>query len=232
MLQTLSVEVGGRPLVLLGERAAFDPDSGSLLVADAHLGKAQSFRRLGVPVPAGTTAQNLARLDALLEHTGARRLVFLGDLLHARQARSAALLAAVKAWRQKQAQLAIVLVRGNHDDRAGDPPPDWEMTVVDEPWPLGPWALCHQPQAVAGAYALAGHVHPVAVVGSGPDRLRLPCFHLGPTQGLLPAFGEFTGGMAVQRQPGDCIVLAAAGELRRLPEPARPSKAPSIHCRQ
>lgn len=232
MLRSLGVEVGGRELVLLGERAAFDPDSGTLLVADAHLGKAQSFRRLGVPVPAGTTAENLARLDALLAQTGARRLVFLGDLLHARQARSAALQTAVQAWRQRQARLSIVLVRGNHDDRAGDPPAAWDFAVVDEPWPLGPWALCHHPQPLDHAYVLAGHVHPVAIVGHGPDRLRLPCFHLGPRLGLLPAFGEFTGGKLVPRQAGDRVVLACAGELRPLPGAAASVPSPSIHCRQ
>ena len=56
----------GRCLHLLPERAAWLPDAGLLLVADVHFGKAASFRRLGVPVPRGTTGANLARLDALL----------------------------------------------------------------------------------------------------------------------------------------------------------------------
>ena len=40
---------GGALLRLLPERAAYLPEHHTLLVADAHIGKAQSFRRLGVP---------------------------------------------------------------------------------------------------------------------------------------------------------------------------------------
>ncbi len=47
----------------LPQRALALPDAGVLLVADAHLGKAVSFRRLGVPVPEATTQGTLARLS-------------------------------------------------------------------------------------------------------------------------------------------------------------------------
>ena len=85
----MDIEVGGALLRLLPQRAALLPDHGTLLVADAHIGKAVSFRRLGVPVPHGTTAENLARLDDLLAATAARRIVFLGDLLHSARGLSA-----------------------------------------------------------------------------------------------------------------------------------------------
>ena len=63
-------EFGGHALWLLPQRAAFLPEFGVLLVADVHLGKAVSFRRLGVPVPAGTTAETLSLLDQCLAFTG------------------------------------------------------------------------------------------------------------------------------------------------------------------
>ena len=163
-------------------------------MADAHSGKAVSFRRLGVPVPESTTAEALARLDGLLAVTGARGIVFLGDLLHSAGAHAAGKMAAVAAWRSRHATLELTLVRGNHDLHAGDPPAALGVKAVDGPLRLGPWALVHQPEAVAGAYALAGHVHPCAVLGGrGGDRLRLPSFHFGPQGGVLPAVGPFTG---------------------------------------
>ena len=185
---------GGGRLQLWPHKAAFDPDLGLLLVADAHIGKAVSFRRLGVPVPEATTAAALDRLDALLAATGARGIVFLGDLLHSARAHAAGTMAAVAAWRARHPALALTLVRGNHDAHAGDPPAALGLQVVDGPLRLGPWALQHEPAAVPGAYALAGHVHPgVVLSGRGGDRLRLPCFHFGPHHGVLPAFGPFTG---------------------------------------
>jgi DNA ligase-associated metallophosphoesterase len=205
MLQT---QVAGEALRLLAQRAAFLPRHGLLLVADLHLGKAQSFRRLGVPVPQGTTEESLARLDACLAATGARGIVFLGDLIHSARARTPATWAAVARWRERHPALELTLVRGNHDRHAGDPPPEWRVRCVDEPWRLGPLALAHHPQPLAGAYVLAGHLHPAVWLGGrAHDRLRLPCFHFGAAVGVLPAFGAFTGAHALRRAPGDRVFV-------------------------
>lgn len=207
----------GRALTLLPERAAFLADAGLLLVADVHIGKAASFRRLGVPVPAGTTAANLARLDDLLARWPVRRLVVLGDLLHAASGRAPATLAALADWRARHADLPITLVRGNHDDHAGDPPAELGIEVVDEPWPCAGLALCHAPDTPADAYVIAGHVHPVARIGRGLDSLRLPCFHATARVLVLPAFGEFTGGHPTRSRAADRLYAVADGQVVALP---------------
>ena len=213
----LRVEIGGATLQLLAERAVFLPADGALLIADAHIGKAMSFRRLGVPVPRGTTTETLSALSALILRTGTARVVFLGDLLHSARGRADATLNAVARWREQHADLALTLVRGNHDQQAGDPPPGWAIDVVEEPLRLGPLALCHHPQPVAGAYVLAGHLHPcIRLGGRAHDRLRLPCFHFGPDVGVLPAFGAFTGMHPVRPAPGDRIFAAAGDSVREL----------------
>ena len=182
-----SVEVGGHTLHLLPERAAFLPASATLLIADAHIGKAVSFRALGVPVPSGTTTENLNLLSDLVVRHHAERIIFLGDFLHSARSHAAATTAAVMKWRDAHPKLQLTLVRGNHDDRAGDPSAALRIDVVDEPLLLGGLALCHYPQEVADAYVLAGHIHPcVKLAGRGRDRLRLPCFWMGPTVVCCP----------------------------------------------
>ncbi|HEU0078482.1 MAG TPA: metallophosphoesterase [Longimicrobiaceae bacterium] len=111
----LEIELCGERLVLLPERAAYRPRARALLVADPHFGKAAAFRALGVPVPGGTTAETLARLAAAVERTGAEAVVFLGDVLHAKQGRAAKTLEALAAWRRAHPRLELTLVRGNHD---------------------------------------------------------------------------------------------------------------------
>ena len=221
-----AVEVEPAPgvrLRLLAARAAYDPDSRSLLVADAHVGKAASFRALGVPVPEATTADALDRLSTLLAATAARRIVFLGDLLHSARGRAPGTLAALDAWRCRHAAVTLTLVRGNHDGRAGDPPATLGVEVVDGPLRLGPWALLHEPAPVAGAYALAGHVHPCVVFdGRAKDRLRLPCFHFGREVGVLPAFGAFTGMHALPRRQGDRIWAVAGDRVVAAPPTLAP----------
>jgi DNA ligase-associated metallophosphoesterase len=209
---SVTVEVGGTALQLLAGKAAWWPAERTLLVADAHIGKAVSYRRLGVPVPEATTGGTLDALDTLLAQHAARRIVFLGDLLHSRHAHDAHTLAAFARWREQRMALELVLVRGNHDDRAGDPPPAWGVHCVDEPFflPGAPGlALCHHPEPITGSYVLAGHTHPCVHVGRGFERLRLACFHIGERVGVLPAFGTFTGMHAIERAPGDRVFAVA-----------------------
>lgn len=207
------VEAGGERLHLLPDRAVFLPAHRTLLVADLHLGKAVAFRRWGVPVPHGTTGESLARLSALVARLGASRVVFLGDFLHSPRSQASPSLQAALQWRAGHPGLALDLVRGNHDRRAGDPPAALGMGLHDEPLRLGGLALCHHPRPVAGAYVLAGHLHPGTVVGRGLDSVRLPCFWFGAQVGVLPAFGAFTGMHRVRAEEGDRLFAVTGTQV-------------------
>ena len=179
-----------------------------------------------MPVPSGTTVANLDKLDRAVLETGAEEVIFLGDFLHSRRSHAAGTQATLQAWRDANAALRLTLVRGNHDDRAGDPPAALGFEVVDEPLRRGPFAFCHHPRPVADAYVLAGHWHPcISVGGRAFERLRLPCFWLGddtgqlPDQavGVLPAFGAFTGMHRIEPRAGDRIFPVADDVVRALP---------------
>lgn len=210
--------LGHESLTLLAARAAVLDARRWLIVADAHFGKAATFRARGVPVPHGTTEETLARLDAAIAIAQPTALVFLGDLFHAAEAHAVATLAALRAWRMVHAALDMVLVEGNHDVRAGPPPPELGIRVEREPWRVDELALCHHPQFVAGAHALAGHLHPaVRISGRADDSVRLPCFWLRAGLTVLPAFGAFTGGARIEREEGDRVVAIGADRLYEIP---------------
>jgi DNA ligase-associated metallophosphoesterase len=210
--------VGGQRMALLPEKAAFLPDHRTLLIADAHIGKAVSFRRLGVPVPHGTTAATLEAVSSLAERHDAARVVFLGDFLHSERAHARSTMAIVSAWRERHADLELTLVRGNHDDRAGDPPAHLGIDAVDEPLELAGLRLCHHPRPRNDGYVLGGHLHPCIHVGGRPfDRLRLPCFWFGSTVGVLPAFGAFTGMHAIRPGASDRVFAVADAQVTEVP---------------
>jgi DNA ligase-associated metallophosphoesterase len=202
------IDVAGEQVALLPQKALYWARATTLIVADIHFGKAAAFRALGVPVPHGTTSQNLDALDALMAVYPVTRIVFLGDFLHAKAAHAPRTLAAMVAWRARHPALQLLLVRGNHDRHAGDPAGVLGIDLVDEPHALGPFALCHHPDIAADGYVLAGHVHPVFRLATRRDSVRLPCFVVGPTRMVLPSFGAFTGGHVVTALERDRIYVA------------------------
>lgn len=210
----LPIQLAGAELWLLADKAVYYPAERVLLIADAHFGKAAAYRKLGQPVPHGTTDDNLQRLDTLLAGYPCDHLIFLGDFLHAPESHAAKTLAAIQAWRERHADLAITLIRGNHDKRAGDPPAALRFQVLPEPLLLGPFALQHEPDPHPTHHVLAGHVHPAyRLFGKGRQRLRLPCFYLQSTISLLPAFGAFTGGMNMDKRENTKVYVVGDGAI-------------------
>ena len=185
----------GHPLELLPERAVWIPQQRLLLLADLHLGKAETFQAHGVPLPSDGDLGNLNRLLALANALKPEQVLVLGDLIHSRVGLTAEL-------REKLAALPdllgcpLGLIGGNHDRGSWIAGLEARTSLAS-----GVWWLSHEPEAPPDPHGLnlCGHIHPVAVLGRGPDRLRLPCFALDQHQQrlMLPAFGELTGGHPV-----------------------------------
>ncbi|NVZ98164.1 ligase-associated DNA damage response endonuclease PdeM [Pseudomonas sp. D6002] len=208
------IHLAEEALWLLADKAVYWPARKCLLIADAHFGKASAYRSLGQPVPQGTTTANLQRLDRLLAAFPGAQVIFLGDFLHGPGSHASGTLNALRAWRERHAGVALTLIRGNHDKRAGDPPGDLNIEVVTEPLLMGPFALQHEPAPHASHHVLAGHVHPVyRLRGKGRQSLRLPCFLIGNQVSLLPAFGAFTGGYSVTQEEGGRIFVIGDQEV-------------------
>lgn len=216
--------LAGTLVRFLAGRGLWWPAERTLFVADVHLGKAESFRALGVPMPVGATVATLGRLAELVDACEAQRLVVLGDLLHARAAQADAVMGPLAQWLHERPGLRLSLVRGNHDDRAGDPPAALGIELLDAPYRLGPFDLCHEPVELlasgdsTASHRLAGHQHPAVVMRGRASRpLRLPCFRVGRHQTVLPAFGDFTGSATVSPQVGERLLAIAADRIFELP---------------
>jgi len=211
------LEIGGALVELLPERAVWRERERTLFVADLHLGKATAFRVFGAPAPTGASEETLRRLGALVDVLRPERLVVLGDFVHASPSMTEGLAASIRAWRAERKVLECAIVLGNHDARAGAWLAGLGFAVSEEPTIYAGCACRHFPlgdeDALSeGPTTLAGHLHPMTRLrGPGHDSLRLPCFVLRGRQIVLPAFGEFTGGAYVAREPG--VRLMAATEL-------------------
>lgn len=126
--------------------------------------------------------------------------------------------AALIEWRARNATIELLLVRGNHDRHAGDPPAELGIECVNAPHFLEPFVLAHYPGPSERGYTLAGHVHPgVRLYGPGGQRERLPCFFVGKNYAVLPAFGEFTGLADIDVGSGGEYYAIAENEIVRIP---------------
>jgi DNA ligase-associated metallophosphoesterase len=213
----IECEVVGEKLALLPERVVYWAARETLFIADFHLGKAASFRKAGIPLPSGSTTENVQRLERAVAHTRANSVVFLGDFLHSVDARAARTFETFAAWRRSRKDVEVTLVRGNHDKKAGDPPEAWNVKCIEAGEALGPFVLNHEPGPSRGGYALSGHIHPaVRLSAPGEKSVRLPCFWFGARYGVLPAFGAFTGNAEVLPRRGDQVFVIAEEEVLKV----------------
>ena len=202
--------------MLLPEKAVYWPDKKVLFVADVHLGKVMHFRKNGVPLPPQAAKSNVDRLTLLLDSLQITGVYFLGDLFHSVHN---------EEWHDleqlvsKYPDTDFRLVEGNHDILEANRYGSAGIEVLPEGFDFDPFTLYHIPPVLSeeNHYALCGHVHPaVQLKGSGRQRLTLPCFHFGPHVGILPAFGAFTGSVALKTNGQDQIYAIGANQIFRV----------------
>ncbi len=204
------VYLQGVTLYLLAEKALFWPEQSCLLIADLHLGKGAHFRKHGIAIPEQALYHDLQRLENMLNHTGARRIIALGDLMHSNHNRECDIFG---EWLEGHPSLRFTLVKGNHDILPISFYRDYPMEIVDEQMLLGPFELAHMPVAEpASHYRLCGHIHPgYRVSGRGRQSVMLPCLYAGAYQAILPAFGGLTGLAEIRKQEEEDKIWIIAG---------------------
>ncbi|AWN15108.1 ligase-associated DNA damage response endonuclease PdeM [Salinisphaera sp. LB1] len=211
-LQQAELELAGERLLLRADHSLFWPTGRTLFVADTHFGKGAVFRRQGVSVPTGTTRNDLARLERALHDTGARRLVVLGDFVHAPPVGNEPWLSQFAEWRARHDDIGIVVTRGNHD-RVRQLPVDLDIDWRPGARQIGPFVCRHEPGEDVRGPVLAGHLHPVVRLTAAGERVRCPAFWVRPGGMVLPAFCGFAGGGRIAPGVDDRVFVIGEGEV-------------------
>jgi len=195
----------------LPERALYWPAHSTLLLADLHLGKADTFRHYGIGIPQSVQWADLQRLQQVVMRFQPQCCVVLGDFVHGRLVDAAT----ADAWNALVAACApteFVLVAGNHD-RALNRGQLHLHGIVDE-LEIDNVYLTHEPLAAhalrGGGMNIHGHIHAGLRVGKG--QRKLPALAWQPPYLLLPAFSEFTAGVDVARNSAAIWVFVEDGD--------------------
>lgn len=225
----LEIEFAQQALWLLPHKAIFWAEQNALLVADVHLGKANTFRQGGVAVPTGTGQENLNRLSQLLTITNAQHFVVLGDWFHSERGIGQELIDSIALWRAQWQSVNCVLVHGNHDRNTLQLTAKLGFEIAADAFTLGGIGLEHghnqdgshpsnSELRLTDPHTIVGHYHPVFVLrGKARDSIRLPVFWKTKNRLCLPSFGEFTGGFAVEPNKGDELFGVGDGQVFKLP---------------
>lgn len=205
---------GTNDLLLLPERAVYEPATRSLYIADTHWGKTQTFRSKGIPLPHGNLEADLDRLARVIEVMEPRHVYILGDIVHGRAGLAPHIVAQVATWIDAHASITLRGIRGNHDKGVALPSV-WKIDLIEAGTQSGGPALHHDP-AVANPdeFGLCGHLHPAVQLQQGRERLRLPCYWQRGRQLILPAFASFTGLTPITPQVSDTVFAIADDRVR------------------
>ncbi len=189
------IDLGSLRLTPHMSGAAYCVDEKLLLVADLHLEQGASLARRGLHVPPYDTMATLNMLEQVLQETGARRLVLLGDSFHDAVAHDAVLEQDAERLRRITTAIGTIWISGNHDPKAHDA---LGGTCVDE-LALGDVTLRHIPARLAeDEMEIAGHLHPGASIIQRGSHIRTKCFIADSRRLILPAFGSYTGALNVR----------------------------------
>lgn len=193
------VRIGAHHWVALPQRALYWPSQGMLLLADLHLGKADTFRHFAIAVPDGVQQRDVMVLQTLLQKLQPQRCVILGDFIHGAVVGEHTR----KAWNTlvgTHTGTSFELVMGNHD-RAFQKDM-LHMHAVHSMLEVDGVYLTHEPMAreellAQTALNIHGHIHPAVRVAGSRRKLAALVYQAPYLQ--LPAFSEFTAG--VQADP-------------------------------
>jgi DNA ligase-associated metallophosphoesterase len=207
----MRIAVRDEEFELLPDRCLYWPSQELLVVADVHLGKAETFQQQGLWLPAGSGGKDLSILRKVIAGRLVRRLIFLGDLVHSMAGVTGEVREDFARWMRNFGGEVQVVV-GNHDaGLAKRWPAAWEQATLCDHVRLGDFVFQHHPVSKADAkedFYWVGHLHPTIPLQKGPDRVRLPGFVISEFQGLLPAFSNLSGGYDVPTSFNDRVFVS------------------------
>jgi uncharacterized protein len=207
-MKSLPVKVKNEEFELWSAKAMYWRRINTLLLADLHIGKINHFRKSGIPVPRKANDHNIEVLVDLIQKIKPERVICLGDLFHSHYNTEWEVFGEITSHFRN---INFELVLGNHDIMSERQYERKGIQVFDELL-LDRFIFTHHPLDVVAHdhYNISGHIHPgVTLRGKGRQSMTLPCFYFGAQQGLLPAFGAFTGVATIQPKKNDQVFVIA-----------------------
>lgn len=201
-------------LTLDYRRALFIDAFKMLIISDSHFGQVGQVQNAGQTMNIDPLEQDIERMKQLISEYGPKQVVFVGDLFDQNPNNAVRVFFTLM---QELSFVSFVLVQGKGDMMDAGIYSSIGIQVV----PIleqGLFVLVNDVSTIAqtdpSKYYISGYLHPgVLISGKGTNQAQLPCFYMGTTYSILPAFGSLTGLQIINGTPQDTIVFILEDEL-------------------
>lgn len=175
-------------IVALPKGLLFVERSRALVAADAHLGYEDV---IGGALPLWSAAASRTLLLDALHRTGARELIFLGDVVHGSRMSDGAARAIIAVLEDLRTRCTVTPIAGNHEGRSrGTAILGRTYDSVERDG----WTLVHGDRPVASSRCIVGHLHPSLPLSG---RESIPAFLASPRLIVVPALTPYSRGLNV-----------------------------------
>ncbi|MGE3820302.1 MAG: metallophosphoesterase [Isosphaeraceae bacterium] len=165
--------------------AAIHPSERVAVVADVHLGYEWAREAGGDCLPEHSLAETISKLEGVLRRAPVdlTRLVVAGDLVESPRpcVRTSRAVVDLSRWLGTRG-VVLDALKGNHD-----PPGRGARTALE----VAGWTIAHGDRPLNAPRTITGHLHPRLRISN----VNAPCFVIGPTSILLPAFSPNAAGV-------------------------------------
>lgn len=209
----MELRIRNNTFVLLPQKAIYWKEQRTILISDLHIGKISHFRKAGIALPHEAAQNNFNRLDEIIANTNPTNILFVGDLFHSDVNQEWDQFC---QWRKQYATLKMDIVLGNHDRLPENFCDEFQIDIYPTELVVGAFTFAHHPREEfnENEYVISGHVHPVVYLrGLARQSTTVPCFYFGVQQAILPSFGYFTGGYAIDVNEHDTVIAVAQNKL-------------------
>ena len=185
----IKIKFANKSLFLLSDGSIYWPTKKTLILGDLHLEKSSFFAALGDFLPPYDSFETLSKLQTTLKALDVLKVILLGDIFHDKNG--------IKRLENKLSdylellckKYKVIWIAGNHDGFLT--PKNTEFYLK---YKVDNINFVHKSQST-GEYELSGHYHPKATLKFFNKKIFRPCFLVGKSKIILPAYGVFTGGI-------------------------------------
>ena len=188
-INSAEIEFAKNKFILQQDGSLYWPKKKSLILSDLHLEKSSFFAKVGDFLPPYDSKETLLKLNSKINEFDVKRIILLGDIFHDKEGILRLNYRLKKYIEELCQKYKIIWLTGNHD---GDVRP--HHVEFCSHYKIENINFNHKSSNFV-KNEISGHFHPKVYINIFKTKIFKPCFLVGKSKLILPAYGSYTGGL-------------------------------------